>query len=124
MFRSNEDLRMKLLNRIARKNEPTDALDCALLTPKPESMITKVAVRPNPFQHMITLDVACAMNRSIIVRMFNESNRIVKMFSWYLVRGTNVTAINDLGKLMDGDYLLDIIDTDGLSLYAVRLTKK
>jgi hypothetical protein len=56
--------------------------------------------------------------------MFNEDGRIVKMFSWYLVKGTNVTAINELGNLDNGLFLLDIIDNEGNVLYSNKLTKE
>jgi len=87
-------------------------------------MITKVTVRPNPFYTVLTMDVYCESNRNIIVRMFSADGRIVKMFSWYLVKGTNVTAINELGNLKNGLYLLDIIDNEGNVLFSTRLTKE
>jgi len=67
--------------------------------------------------------VTCDQNRNIIVRMFNEEDRIVKMFSWYLVKGTNVTAINDLGNLTSGAFLIDIIDIEGTVLFSTNLSK-
>ncbi len=87
-------------------------------------MITKVTVKPNPFHTVLTLDVACETNRNIIVRMFNADGRIVKMFSWYLVKGTNVTAINDLNNLEPGLFLVDIIDNEGRVLFSTKLTKQ
>ncbi|MBC7981929.1 hypothetical protein H7X65_02525 [Candidatus Parcubacteria bacterium] len=88
------------------------------------TMITKVTVRPNPFYTVLTLDVSCESNRSIIVRMFNEAGKIVKMFSWYLVKGTNVTSINELSNLQSGLFLLDIIDNEGAVLFSSRITKE
>jgi len=90
---------------------------------KQRLMITKVTVRPNPFTTVITLDISCAQNRNIIVRMFNEEGKIVKMFSWYLVKGTNVTAINDLDNVSSGTYALDIIDNEGTLLFSYELKK-
>src|SRR3712207_4561986 len=87
-------------------------------------MITKVTVRPNPFNTVLTLDVSCDSNRNIIVRMFSEEGKIVKMFSWYLVKGTNVTAINELGNLSSGQFLIDIIDNEGSVLFSSRLQKQ
>jgi hypothetical protein len=87
-------------------------------------MITKVTVRPNPFHTVLTLDVSCESNRNIIVRMFNETGKIVKMFSWYLVKGTNVTAINELGNLSSGMFLIDIIDNEGNVLFSEKLSKE
>ncbi|RYY14169.1 MAG: hypothetical protein EOO04_30640 [Chitinophagaceae bacterium] len=87
-------------------------------------MITKVIARPNPFFTSITLDVVCEQSRHTIVRMFDMDNRIVKMFSWYLVKGTNVTTINELNSLHGGTYFVDIIDSEANVLYATKLRKE
>lgn len=88
------------------------------------TMITKVTVRPNPFYTVLTLDVACDSNRNIIVRMFNETGKIVKMFSWYLVKGTNVTSISELNNLESGSFLLDIMDSEGTVLFSSKIRKE
>lgn len=108
---------------LADENETTDDV-IATLPYNKYTMITKVTVRPNPFYTVLTLDVACDTNRSIIVRMFNETGKIVKMFSWYLVKGTNVTSINELSKLDNGLFLLDIIDNEGTVLFTSRIKKE
>ena len=87
-------------------------------------MITKVTTRPNPFQTSITLDVTCMQSKHVIVRMFDEEDRILKMFSWFLVKGINVTAINDVKELLAGSYYLDIVDLDGDVLYSTKLVKE
>ena len=87
-------------------------------------MITKVTAKPNPFFTSITLDVVCEQSRHTIVRMFDMNDRIVKMFSWYLVKGTNVTTINELNSLGGGTYSVDIIDSDAKVLYATKLRKE
>ena len=66
----------------------------------------------------------CEQSRHTIVRMFNMDNKIVKMFSWYLVKGTNITTINELNSLNGGTYFVDIIDTEGVVLYGTRLIKE
>jgi hypothetical protein len=88
------------------------------------NMITKVTARPNPFFTSITLDVICEQSRHTIVRMFDQDNRIVKMFSWYLVKGTNVTTINELNSLSGGTYYVDMIDSEARVLYATNLRKE
>jgi len=116
--------RKELFNRIlAEENDSTNNGDATLPFNK-YTMITKVTVRPNPFYTVLTLDVACDSNRSIIVRMFNEAGKIVKMFSWYLVKGTNVTSINELSNLENGLFLLDIIDNEGTVLFSSRIKKE
>lgn len=86
-------------------------------------MITKVTAKPNPFSTTITLDVTCEQSRHIIVRMFDADGRIVKMFSWYVVKGTNVTAISELRAVTSGFYVLDIIDHEGAVLFTTELKK-
>jgi hypothetical protein len=86
-------------------------------------MIPKVIVRPNPFFTSITLDVTCSAGKHVIVRMFNEEEKIVKMFSWFLVKGINITNIGETEMLPPGSYSLDIIDLEGEILYSTQLSK-
>ncbi|MET3883934.1 hypothetical protein ABIE54_002823 [Chitinophagaceae bacterium OAS944] len=101
------------------KNEnqgPSDA-------PNSEIMIPKVVVRPNPFFSSITLDVTCAQGKHVIVRMFDEDDKIVKMFSWFLVKGINITNISEVEFLPTGVYSLDIVDLEGDILYSTHISK-
>jgi hypothetical protein len=96
--------------------------------PKPDPlndapMITRVLTRPNPFTSSITVEVACAQSKHVIVRMFDEEMKIVKMFSWFLVKGINVTTISEVNGLSAGSYTLDIVDLDGDILYGTKLQK-
>lgn len=86
-------------------------------------MITRVVTRPNPFVTSVTLDVACVQSKHVIVRMFDVEEKIVKMFSWFLVKGINVTTISEVGGLLAGSYSLDIIDLDGEVLFSTKLVK-
>jgi hypothetical protein len=124
MTTRNTTARTEMFNRILKTDNGGDVAGSDPVPVKSNTMITKVVVRPNPFYTVLTLDVHCEQNRNIIVRMFNEDGRIVKMFSWYLVKGTNVTAINELGNLDNGLFLLDIIDNEGNVLYSNKLTKE
>lgn len=124
MLTNDQISRSGLFSRILQADRKSDVDGLNTLPVKPRNMITKVTVRPNPFYTVLTLDVSCDSNRTIIVRMFNEEGKIVKMFSWYLVKGTNVTAINELGNLENGMFLLDIIDNEGNVLFSTRLAKE
>src|SRR5689334_9645833 len=115
--------RTELFARILTDLDTTND-EVATLPYNKYTMITKVTVRPNPFYTVLTLDVACDTNRNIIVRMFNEAGKIVKMFSWYLVKGTNVTSINELSTLERGLFLLDIIDNEGTVLFSSKIKKE
>lgn len=91
---------------------------------KKNIVITKVLVRPNPFFTAITLDVTSEQSRHTIVRMYDTEGHIVKMFSWFLVKGTNVTSINEINSLTEGKYHLDMIDNEGKLLYSTNVTKE
>ena len=123
MINNVNPFRTELFNRILT-DDLEDNNELATLPYNKYTMITKVTVRPNPFYTVLTLDVACDSNRSIIVRMFNETGKIVKMFSWYLVKGTNVTSINELKNLESGLFLLDIIDNEGTVLFSSKIIKE
>lgn len=123
MSASKKALISNLFKRISISDLDRTTGDENIQFDKQRLMITKVTVRPNPFTTVITLEISCAQNRNIIVRMFNEEGRIVKMFSWYLVKGTNVTAINDLNNVSSGTYALDIIDNEGTLLFSYELKK-
>ena len=91
---------------------------------KPFEMMMKVTTRPNPFFTSVTLDVTSDQNRHIIVRMFDEAGKIIKMLSWYVMKGSNVTSINELNVLTTGQYFLDIIDSEGTVLFNTILNKE
>ncbi|OQP65123.1 hypothetical protein A4R26_15590 [Niastella populi] len=91
--------------------------------PNSEIMIPKVVVRPNPFFTSITLDVTCVQGKHVIVRMFDEDDKIVKMFSWFLVKGINITNISEVEFLPTGVYSLDIVDLEGDILYSTNISK-
>lgn len=112
------------LYRIFKHNMSAEDTGSDCTNEKKPTMITKVTAKPNPFSTTITLDVTCEQSRHIIVRMFDGDNKIIKMFSWYVVKGTNVTAINELRSVNSGFYLLDIIDHEGTILFSTELTKK
>lgn len=123
-MKSPQTSKSDLFNRILKADKNAGVAASEKDSVNKNLMITKVTVRPNPFNTVLTLDVACESNRNIIVRMFNEEGRIVKMFSWYLVKGTNVTAINELSNLSNGLFLVDIIDNEGTVLFSSKLTKQ
>lgn len=127
--RINQQKNGQAVNEVAGTDNQiiSSAIKLEVSNPQPEKtivMITKVTARPNPFFTSITLDVVCEQSKHTIVRMFDMDNRIVKMFSWYLVKGTNVTTINELNSLGGGTYFVDIIDSEAKVLYATKLRKE
>ncbi|WEK35265.1 MAG: hypothetical protein P0Y53_22470 [Candidatus Pseudobacter hemicellulosilyticus] len=81
-------------------------------------------VRPTPFSSSFTLEVVCAQSKHTIVRLISEQGRILKMFSWYLIRGTNITSISDTKNLPIGSYKLDVTAVEGTILYSTNVTKE
>ncbi|HUR12316.1 MAG TPA: hypothetical protein VM012_13150 [Flavitalea sp.] len=88
-----------------------------------DDMITKVIARPNPFFTSVTLEVSCTQSRHTIVRMMDNAGKIVKLFSWYMVKGSNVTTITEMGSMNIGGYIIDILDSEGNTLFNTALTK-
>lgn len=86
-------------------------------------MITKVTTRPNPFTKTINIEIVCDHSKHVIVRMTQVNGRIIRMFGWYLMKGTNITSINELGALEQGDYFIDIIDQEGNVLFTTPVQK-
>jgi hypothetical protein len=112
------------LNRLLQIDQTEDAGNASTSeVPNSENMIPKVVVRPNPFFTSITLDVTCAQGKHVIVRMFDEDDKIVKMFSWFLVKGINITNISEVEFLPTGVYSLDIVDLEGDVLYSTHISK-
>lgn len=87
------------------------------------NMITKVIIRPNPFESFIALEITCVQSKNIIIRMTDGQERIVKMFSWFVVKGDNVTTFNEMGTLTPGSYCLDVMDHEGELLYSTEVVK-
>jgi hypothetical protein len=112
------------LNRLLQIDQTgTSGNESTSVVPNSETMIPKVVVRPNPFFTSITLDVTCAQGKHVIVRMFDEDDKIVKMFSWFLVKGINITNISEVEFLPTGVYSLDIVDLEGDVLYSTHISK-
>jgi hypothetical protein len=88
------------------------------------NMITKVIIRPNPFETFIALEITCVQSKNIIIRMTDAEERIVKMFSWFVVKGDNVTTFNEMGSLAVGAYSLDVMDLEGELIFSTEVVKQ
>jgi hypothetical protein len=109
------------LNRLLQQ----DAQDTWSANPEENgNMITKVIIRPNPFETFIALEITCVQSKNIIIRMTDAEERIVKMFSWFVVKGDNVTTFNEMGSLAAGVYGLDVMDLEGEVIFSTEVVKK
>lgn len=88
------------------------------------NMITKIIIRPNPFETFIALEIACVQSKHLIIRMTDSEERIVKMFSWFVVKGDNVTSFSEMDALNCGPYYLDVMDLEGELLFSTEVVKK
>jgi hypothetical protein len=108
------------LNRLLQRDAPGSWS----ATPEENgNMITKVIIRPNPFETFIALEITCVQSKNIIIRMTDSAERIVKMFSWFVVKGDNVTTFNEMGSLAAGVYSLDVMDLEGELIFSTEVVK-
>lgn len=72
-----------------------------------------LSIRPALVHDRLNVEMVMNNNQHVILRMIDNEEKVVRMIGWYLLRGTNATAIFDLEKLEAGEYRIDIMDTDG-----------
>ena len=86
-------------------------------------MTTQVTIYPNPFASTLSFEVVVEHNESAIVRMLDQKQKIIKMMSWNLKRGTNKTSFDDLQGLPAGSYYIDIKNMEGKNMFNTTLVK-
>jgi len=86
-------------------------------------MIKEILVNPDPFTRTFTLEINCEQNLHAIVRLINAEDRIIKLFSWYLLKGANITNIDDINFTISGKCRLDVINQDGALLHSIDVTQ-
>jgi hypothetical protein len=82
-----------------------------------------ISTRPNPFISSLTLEITATEDRPGVVRMADNTGKIISLFLWKLKKGINISNINNLNKLGNGSYLLDVMDEKGQILCSVRVEK-
>ena len=86
-------------------------------------MTTQVSIYPNPFASTLSFEVVVEANESAIVRMLDQKQKIIKMMSWNLKKGTNKTSFNDLQSLPSGTYYIDIKNMAGNNMFNMKVDK-
>ncbi len=86
-------------------------------------MINEMLVNPDPFARSFTLEISCDQNLHAIVRLINSEDRIIKLFSWYLLKGANITNIDDILFTSSGKCRLDVINQHGELLHSIDVTQ-
>lgn len=84
---------------------------------------TQVNIYPNPFTNNLSLEVLVESHLSTIVQILDQNQKIIKMMSWNLKKGSNKTTFDDLDSLAAGEYRLDIKNIDGSYLFDAKLSK-
>ena len=82
-----------------------------------------ITTRPNPFVSSITLEITAAEDRPGVVRLIDTTGKIISLFLWKLKKGVNISNINNLNKLGNGQYLLDVLDEKGHILCSTKVIK-
>lgn len=82
-----------------------------------------VSVFPNPFDLILSFEVIIPKSKSIILRIADHQQKIIKMISWSLKKGTNKTSIDDLHTLPAGNYYIELSDMNGKNLFNTKLVK-
>jgi hypothetical protein len=85
--------------------------------------VNVVATRPNPFISSLTLEISATEDQPGVIRMIDTTGKIISLFLWKLKKGVNISNINNLNKLGNGMYLLDVLDEKGHILCRTKVVK-
>jgi len=85
--------------------------------------VNVISTRPNPFISSLTLEITASEDQPGVVRMADTTGKIISLFLWKLKKGINISNINNLNKLGNGSYLLDVMDQTGQILCSARVEK-
>lgn len=85
--------------------------------------VNVIATRPNPFISSLTLEITATEDQPGVVRMIDTTGKIISLFLWKLKKGVNISNINNLNKLGNGMYLLDVMDERGHILCRAEVVK-
>jgi hypothetical protein len=85
--------------------------------------VNVIATRPNPFISSLTLEITASEDQPGVVRMVDTTGKIISLFLWKLKKGVNISNINNLNKLGNGMYMLDVMDEKGHILCRTEVVK-
>lgn len=83
-----------------------------------------VTTRPNPFTSNVIIEIVAEDSLHVIVRLYDRYSRFIRIISWDMAKGRNITMLRDLEGLQDGTYMLDAVDASGTILYHHDLIKR
>ena len=85
--------------------------------------VNAISTRPNPFISSLTLEITTTEDQPGVIRMIDTTGKIISLFLWKLKKGVNISNINNLNKLGNGMYLLDVMDEKGHILCRTKVEK-
>ena len=80
-------------------------------------------LRPAMVKDRLNIEMVMEYNQQVVLRMVNDEEKVVRMIGWYLLRGTNATALFDLEKLESGNYRIDVLDENGNLIHTASIQK-
>jgi hypothetical protein len=81
----------------------------------------RVSVDADLRKATITIEVSSGQSRHTIVRLLNEDDKIIRMFSWYLLNGVNSVTLDNLNKDEMSGYWLDLLDYEGNTIFVTQI---
>jgi hypothetical protein len=82
-----------------------------------------VQLKPREFNHQITIEVLSENEQELIVKFRASNGKILRLFGWQLIAGSNVTTLQQLERLPEGNYVLEIYAVEGELLFSGELSK-
>jgi len=79
---------------------------------------------PNPFTSKLGVEVIADSEVKLIFRMYNQTNHLIKMSYWNLMKGNNKIIIDNIQNLSSGTYTLALQTESNEVLYEFKLTKE
>jgi hypothetical protein len=89
-------------------------------------MTAQISVSPNPFINSLQIKIDGEKNDTnhFIIRLIDKNGIILRMVGISLMKGINKITIDRLQTLSDGDYYLDVKNTEGKNVFSTKLVKK
>lgn len=82
-----------------------------------------VQFKPREFSHQITVEVLSETDQELIVKFRAANGKILRLFGWQLIAGSNVTTLQQLERFPAGNYMLEIFSMEGQLLFNGHLSK-
>jgi hypothetical protein len=78
----------------------------------------------DPSSHSISFEITSNQEEDCIITLIDETDKIVKMFGFSLIKGPNKIVINEMHSLHRGYYLLSVRNTAGIVLLSRKIYKE